>query len=198
MIVLICVVCLLMFADGAMPTRTRGFTGAATAAVSYAAMNMLLAYGVVTEIDADYKTVVKGAALGAGILAILMGAVILSANLAGATNAAMPMLTLAEYANLSFFSRILLLTAIFTTLACAAFPLAKSVGRIVGNFKIAAAVVLAAGFALSFAGFEKIVKYFYPVTGIFGVVLICAALLHLYNTKNTARDDRVLGRISKS
>lgn len=149
--------------------------------ISYASMNMLLAFGVLSEVEMSKKYARIGSAIGSSIIVVLMLALSWAMTSSGALNAVMPVLHISKQPAVRVIAIIILLLAILTTLISAAFPVARWGERLTGKKKLSAIAAMICGYLLSLIGFDKIVGFFYPVTGIIGLMLICAAIL--YNHK---------------
>lgn len=157
-------------------------------AISYASMNMLLAFGVLSEVELTSKHARIGSAAGTFAIVVLMILLCYAMTSSGALNAIMPVLFISKHPAVRVLAIIILLLAIFSTLISAAYPVARWGERLTGKKKISAIAAVACGYLLSLIGFDKIVGFFYPITGIIGLILICAAILYNHRYTHSKAD----------
>ena len=144
-------------------------------ALVYICMNMVLASTVITTLGRmNLKTMLLSSGLAGIIMGALVAVLMAALNAWGETNADMPVLAMSRQIHPVFFYAMVIIIAasIFTTMLAAMSGLVAWFEGIFGGKLFSAFVILAGGFILSNLGFSTVVKYFYPVIGVFGVVYV--------------------------
>ena len=107
----------------------------------------------------------------------------------------MLMLSVEQFPALGIFTSIAIAIGIITTLLSCGFILQKELNKKISNIHFATLLPLLLGFLLSLIGFSNIVKYAYPITGTFGVILtiyVCAKILKERNKKCNKIDSNLI------
>ena len=168
-------------AGGGLVFSYPGRSGGTGMGIIYAGMNTLLAAPVLLDAGKDMKRPVLSAALAATVIAACATCVlgVIYREGAGAIFAELPFLYAMQGSRIFHVASAL---AILTSLASAIYPLLKLCEGVPNKKGQTAAKggVLLAAFALSRIGLSGIVKFFYPVMGLLGLLLSVICIFYEY------------------
>lgn len=154
-------------ASGAVVTAG-AFFAAASRAVLYVFMNVFAAAPAVKYVikGKSKKTLALSAVAFGAFSFVQTAAILLVVRVCGGSNSAVPIISAFSGLKGSFLVRFAVFTGIFTSFYSFFLPVYD--GAIKKTGKKAGFLVIAAAFALSRVGFDKVIAYLYPIVGAFG------------------------------
>lgn len=155
--------------------------------ITYVCLNMLLSGLILMQIGGNYnKREIKSSSLAFGIgiatLIILISLALILSNF-GIFNSEMPIvaLSLNISTSLGVGVSLIIYLAIFTTIVSTVYVTANYLKRYIKNYYICVPLCNAISFGVSILGFSNIVRFFYPVMGVLGLILVLSVIIKINN-----------------
>lgn len=153
--------------------------------IIYACQGLALAYYILIKTGENMKKneIKICSFLVSLILCVMQSLIIIVVNLnPELLNSVMPMLSLAFLVGFPFdiVYLVLLFIAVLTTLFASSRSLYAIAILKIKNPKLCAFLCLLLGFILSFFGFDKIIKYLYPIIGVIGFYILIMLIYQLF------------------
>lgn len=155
--------------------------------ITYVCLNMLLSGLILMQIGSNYnKQEIKSSSkvFGGGVAAliVLISLALILSNF-GIFNSEMPIVALSLNISMSLgiVVSVIVYLAIFTTIVSTVYVTASYLKKYLKNYYLAVAICNVLSFVVSIFGFSNIVRFFYPVMGILGLVLVFVLLIRTNN-----------------
>jgi uncharacterized membrane protein YkvI len=156
----------------------------------YVCMNMFIVGTIIAEIGAiiNNKTAYKIATYSTVLITVCVGlvlaAILNSSNLIATAD--MPMVRVAYSMGevMGAIYSLVILFGIFTTVIAASFAVNNWLNQFVRDRLISISLIITTAFLVSRLGFSKIVEFFYPIEGLFGLVFIGGVIAYYYKNRN--------------
>ena len=174
--------------EGSFEVERLSVLPSVSSAALYVAMNVLLAFVVLTDLGRELsrKEAKKASAIGSVLIASVVAVFLLAISFIGedAEESVMPILALAaRFGKVSTALCVgVIWCGIFTTLLSVAYPPVVKLSLSMGE-GWAFATVTIASVLLSTLGFSVLVEVFYPLMSIFGIILMVQAYACLFGEK---------------
>jgi len=151
----------------------------------YVCMNMMLASTVITTLGRmKMKSIIASSAIAAGLMGGLIFILMMALNSWGTITGDMPTLEMARAIHPAVYWIMVIVVAvsIFTTMIIALSGLVSWFTPLLGSKIFAAITLLIAAFILSNLGFANVVRFLYPVIGVFGIIYVVLGIIYAGRT----------------